>query len=647
MRSRFCWSAAFAIFCSVGLIAQDAPQLKKMIKPENTYYPGLTDSEFKSLKPGPRFYPWVVDVWVKRPLDNEDVKTLTPKYASDEDCRRQGKVFENITNPHVQSNAIAELGASGNPVASSVLISFLPDFEDLNIIADTLRALRYLKADVRGKKLEAYLKSPDKNVRLEVMRLYAIQSYSQARIILQVTENESDARIRIAGIHAATLCADKSAFENWEKYVDGKNGNALHAAMPALIGFRELNGKKSELLRWCDSGNVLARFSIAKHCDKLDEPVAVELLKKLASDAHSSVRSEVARSIGDGKYSACTAELIKLSNDGSPEVRFSAVEAMHHFPVDSVFQALVARGGDQRKATRERAVAQLLAIKDAYPVEQKIAAAIDADQTLIRLCAYRVLRGLKSKMHGDKIARRVASETAPDNIADGMRAAVAAVGKKAENFIISKEGYESLVVRKAVAEMLGEIRSMRGAGILKKYATTDQETDVRIAALVAMAQINDQSFAPVYLTILRMTGDRDIANGNDRAAAAWAAGHLKSCPDDLSSRLVEQVTQPVVKVSGAPPMHDSTQTRVCAVLALVELSKRTGNNSITGRAKHCVSFLMMSQDEAAGMRSPPPVGADVTAYGNQILQYWKGEPIQRYPIEPRKFKFSVRRSSEQ
>ncbi len=644
-----------AIICGVTASAQgrfpkDFFRFRKIINPDRSYFPELSDHEFLSLRPGPVLYPFILDVWPQQPIPGSPYFSMSgPTYVPDDAVKLQEYIFTHSRNPLERSYTLSQLAYCQSKTAIPYLLRALAREQDPDVTADFLHTLHRAGAKVPVRGFEKYLSYEHKRVRLFAARFYAAQDYADPGRLLELAAAKASPRIRAECYKGAVRHAGKSRFADWEQLLSGDDGEALALVIPALFSFAEINRRQEDLVRWCESACPSLRFAIARHCHpKLEPELAAAMLGLLARDKLSSVRAETATAIGRLKLSAVHPQLLQLAREKRPNVRLRAAQSLRHFPVRASFENLVALTGDKfSPLTRIAARESLIAMAGAYPVEEELGVFIDDKIDNIRLNTCRVLARLQSSRHNRQLEARLQRETErkSKNIAWCIRALAAGGAREAENSILRRSKHAAPNVRASVAEAIGKLNLKKGYGIIENYSLNDKSIKARDPAVIAMGRIASRRFGPTLLTIVRRTdyNNKEFLTGQDRANACWSVSRLQNPGPALIKRLQQLITDKVISTPMGPA-YDSNRVRVSACWALATIAKRRQDAGVLRVARQMIKVL--SRKDSRGSANAPPTGPGLRCYAYQARQFLDGKAMGQHVVAYNKFRFNLRRAKK-
>ncbi len=637
LMKRLFFLATWILVIGATLFANDPTPWKRDLKRSRTYYPNLSNSEYKALTPGPCFYPFFIDHWRQGPIVNDHFKYDVPKTALDVDVKLQAKVFETYKDVRLLGRTISELGRAGNVSAVPILKAALKTVEDLNLQRDCLRTLAAMKASFSKAELETLLASKSPTVQMGAAELYAVQTFAEPGTLLNMAKTATGHH-RLSLIGWAASCKNAGHVALWQPFLE--NEEEATKAIPGVLRADGV-GLAKILTTLSARPSVALRFALVVNCGHVSKSQRMTLLKTHSRDAHSSIRAQVAHAIGESRDDDALSELLALAVDEFVSVRLESAMALGVFPGQKTFAALTTLTGDASSfLVRDAARDSMIAIAKTFDVDAAIGANVKSSDPFVRLNAYRVAYALKSTRHGAALTQSVPREKAPENLADGIRAWVLAVGDKSRSFIARQSGHESVLVRIAVAEAIGRQRWKQHYRILRKDMSKKVEVELRQAALTAMGRTRDATFAKDILAILKQTKAGAEVTSDNRAAACWAVSMLTKPPNFLVERVFKHVVQPLVIAPGAPPSYEEDQVRVAATMTLALLAKR-GIADTANLAEVTLDRLRVDAETAQRLKGMPS-GPHLECYADQIEAYCEGKAVGATARKPLTFYFGFR-----
>ena len=627
--------------------------------PDRTYFDDddgdyeMSDTEYVSLKPGPRFLRYILSTWQDIGYTEEPYfKNKTPKYTADVSIHALSNFLLNSRDPLARSNLVMRLIVCNNPIAQGLLKKLLAIELDAYVTADILKAFRLLETACPAS--ETYLVHEDPDVRREAIQLYAQQANFQAARLLELASNESQLPVveeiwgALAQKHAGT------SIDDWKPQLDVPNPTDRALAIVAIMSHADWTMTLRErFAQFAGAGHPLVRTTIAENLSAdLDKDLQFNLLRSLIVCEHTSVRAAAAATIGRLEASELLPDLLKLSRDPAPIVRRRAAISMGIFPQRDTYVRLIELCGDSgSELLRDAALDTLENIADKYPVEREAGSFLDSKNEDIRYNLYRLLIRLDSSMYNEPIGTKIhLSATAtrqklpysdrPINIAAAIRALNTGGAREATADITALKEHPDALVRTAVAESIGVLKPANGPDVVKHFAQQDSDADVRKAALASMNAILDNSFEDTLLKILKRTsyGGSEFLLASDRGIAAWLLSRLPTIGAPTKARLYDQITTSVV-ITMLGPAFDSENVRTTALWCLVVCAKRhPGDTKLRKQVKRLFRILIRDLEEI----SPIPTSYVLNYYAYQARQFLNNAPIERRIVKPREYKFNYR-----
>ena len=649
------------VSAAVGLAADPAGfyDFEIIHNPDRTYFDAddgdyeMSDSEYGSLKPGPRFMRYILSTWQDIGYTEEPYfKNKSPKYTRDVSIHALNNFLLNSGDPLARSNLVMRLIACNNPIAQELLKRLLAIELDAYVTADILKAFRLLETSCPES--ETYLEHGDPDVRREAVRLYAQQADFQAARLLGLAGSESQLPVveEIWGVlaqkHAGT------SIDDWKPRLDVPNPTDRAQAVTAIMSYADWTmALRERFAQFAGAGHPLIRTTIADHLSTgLDKEFQFSLLRPLIDCEHTSVRAAAAAAIGRLEAGELLPGLVKLSRDPAPIVRRRAAIAMGTFPQRDTYVRLIELCGDPgSELLRDAALDTLESIAGKYPVEREAGSFLDHRNADIRYNLCRLLTRLDSSMHNEPIATRLRlSATAarqklpysdrPINIAAAIRALNSGGAREAVADITALREHPDALVRTAVAESIGVLKPANGPDIIKHFAQQDHDTEVRKAALTSMNAILDNSFEDALLNILKRTNYAagEFLTATDRVMAAWMLSRLPTIGAPTKARLYAQITTSVV-ITMLGPAFDSENVRTTAMWCLVVCAKRHPSDAeLRKRVGQLFNLLIRDLEDVGTI----PTSYVLKYYAYQAKQFLNDAPIERRIVKPREYRFNYR-----
>lgn len=321
----------------------------------------------------------------------------------------------------------------------------------------------------------------------------------------------------------------------------------------ALLGELKAPSGNDALLAALGGSDKTVRIAAARALGKLGERRAAGALQKAAADADESVRAAAVDALVALKR--CDDPSLFIDPLASYRTRSSARKALEQCPDTSRMTAAVAKALREHKtASVRRECASILGATKAPGGYDALVAALGDSDDGVRTGVLSALAALGDrrcvpvvlKLAGDKNAsvRRQAFETlAALGHAGTVDVYIDALGEYATSRTARKalkamgdtgavvgaltravRGHKEPAVRRAAAEMLGEMKATAGYDALRA-ATADKDASLRRAAIVAIGQLGDARGIDGLRQIAAKDGDPL------RATAVSALGKIKAFKD--------------------------------------------------------------------------------------------------------------------
>ncbi len=626
-------------------------QLSIIQREMRAYFDQLSDSEYASLQPGPALFPLLIKIWPEQPLTTENALTFpTPTVTEDEAALFQQYLLDKPLGPMVRSGAINELASTTSPLAAEMILRQLGREGDSAVVADCLKMLTALKVStLSADSLMPFLDSPDAQVRFHAAGLYVLQGEAPVQELLKRAVAESEIMLKRHLLETAAVRARETQFEEWLPFWQHEEPMVRLSAMAPILQFSRAHELQEEILEICQSDWQAGKRRLAETLhNRLNPEFCDAILRVLVSDGGVSVRAGVAEAVGRLQLPNLQPLLTRLAGDAHAAVRLETARSLGRFANEESYEVLVRMSHDPRsllvrQATRDA----LIALAGPFPVAVRIGGAIESESVFTRNVAFQVISTLRTEVHRQAIARQLAKETRPENIANAILALARGDGRNASEQILTFADHESPAVRAAVAEAIGSLRIAAGKPALILYGTRDKHQIVRSPAIAAMGILGDAQFGEPLLSILKRTRieSPDASSELDRAIACWSLARLEQVDKAVLNRVVDMVTKMVIATQMGP-MYDGDLVRVSAAWCIVDLARRDVRveGFDFGNQSQVVIDMLKLEDPRPGdgisMSMPPPTSDMLRAYGAELESFLNGESIHRAPVPASATSFS-------
>lgn len=519
-------------------------------------------------------FPLLVPVWQQGPFyDTDLVPGPYPINVEAEKIHVMREGFRYVDYA-MRTRMVQNLGRSASPVAATALLEHMERETDDRVVATILGQLANLPYDPAAARAAAVplLEHSDPGIRFFAVNLYGALPGASPATLIEIAGNDPEARIRRKAAarlrrHAGRfgvddidhLCASQDSIARAEAWAA-----ACYAVDAGVHGRRFLRAAEDEE----DPG---VRYAMASHLSAVGLPAAFQALQALAGDSHASVRCATATAIGTLADDSLLPALLTLTRDEDSEVRRLAVASLAAFPGEPAAEAIVKAYGDATVFVREEAEETAVAIHSEHPMADLTVAELRQADPNIRLRSYNVLGRIGADAYRGAIGAALVNEHDSVLIAAALKALYRLGDTDHEELILSFADHDAEIVRANAVLAMGNLRSREVLGAVRTLIA-DSDSEVRRAALHAAGRIADPYFAPVFLNVLRSTGERSIYSSRHRSYACWGAARIRPVNDQLAQRLVEQATTPVIPVMGMR-MFEPDYVLATAAFALAEIAR--------------------------------------------------------------------------
>ncbi len=577
-------------------------------------------------------FPLLLPAWKDGPLTNSDlVPGPYPIHVEEAKINFMQSGFEYVDYA-MRARMIQNLGRSASPVAVDVLLRQLANETDERVQATILAQLANLPYDPAAilDVTVPLLEHSSTAIRFFAVNLYGALPDASAERLIEIATSDSELRVRRKAAarlqhHAAAVNIDALAeLRRADDPVMRADAWAAscYAANAGVNGPLFVEGAQSD-----DPG---VRYAVASHLHAVGLPGAAQAMKDLTADPHASVRGATAATVGLLKNGTLLSALLTLAGDEDNEVRRIAIENLAVFPVESAAVTVVGKFGDPAAFVREEAEETAVALHAEHPMADLTVKELRKSNPNIRFRAYNVLGRVGADVYRDAIAEAVRKERDPILIAAALKALYRLNDTEHEKLLLGFANHEADLVRENCALALGNLSSAQVMDTLKTLIGDDASA-VREAALYAAGQIADPFFSPIFLMVLKSTGERSIYTSKHRSYACWGAGRIRPVDKQLAQRLVTQATTPVIPVMGMR-MFEPDYVLASACFALAQCA-RDVPDILPLAEKVMAAHSKIPSREALRNQGPNDLlpSAELREAARQARAYLNGEEITQRP----------------
>ncbi len=458
--------------------------------------------------------------------------------------------------------------------------------------------------------LPRYLTSVDPAVRAAALALVPATAKTPPPEALLAGTRDPDAQVRAVAWRRLCQQTGTPSAAFLRQALAAPEAPDRAAAAACAMGSPHAAGLAPQLKALAKDTDPGVRTALARALKKAPATLTAELVPVLAKDTHPTVRAMTAEALAAVTPGASLEPAaIQLAGDPDAEVRRLATIALARFHSPASRTAALARLGDPASLTRQAAEDTLVALNQAgVPAVPAIIPFLKDANPAIRAHAVRVLGRIGWPRPGAAdgaavlalLSARLQQEKHPEALAAvifclgrlDMRQTAPAIDKQAR--------LSSPEVRLETAAALARLKDPATYPTLEKL-TLDKDAAVRQAAIVGIGRGGDPLLAPALVSVLEAvsaTAGEGSITATDRAAAAWAAGHLQQVDDALFKRLITQATTPVVPTMMGP-VFDADPVLVNATFALARIARAMPARG--AQVQPVLRFLQTKPDPAAGM----------------------------------------------
>ena len=601
-----------------------------------TPYPELT---------APRvFWPTLREHFLVEPLNEDFFGWVRRRKIGDvKDLKNQTALLVAATDPTLRSRTATLLGACLNRHAVPVLIAHLAREQDSRVIADSLRALGRIEGADSVADFAPLLAHEEAMVRYEAARLYAAASQPDLALVRERLPKEKDARVQALLLKILLDQVENTRTADWQAALAIDNARLKLLAIQGLLQMPGFGAEESRVLALCEDRNPAIRLAVIAHLPGTAS-FADTVLGKLAVDPISGIRSQSAIFIATNPAPARESFLQALATDSTGSPREEAAGAFAKFATETALARLFQLTGDPLSLVRHRAEDSLLAQADTGTIDRLAGEQLKESEDR-RYHACRMLHSLGSNQHINALAKLLASESRPKNVAAVIDALVTAGAKDHAEAMADRLMEQPPVVQLAAVHAITAFDTSSAFENLRTLAVADETEDgVRLGVVEAMGRLgHGAEFANTLVAVLKATNPEKTVSSRARANATWAASRLDKPGDKLLKRLSTQIISRVVPIPGNPPDFDDEQVRISACWALVHLAKREVKGADKA-AKRMISILRSPLDS--------PTAGDMALthrmlhFAYQAQQYMDDAAVTREDIPKYPFRFDYRENKK-
>ncbi len=361
--------------------------------------------------------------------------------------------------------------------------------KDKKVVLGALRVLAHLKRLTVIENIAAVTKSPDPEIRKAAAQTLGVFGSPLAIKPLMEMLNDPFVEVRAAALEALAGPGGRDAppflrevLPYLAEGLGDPNPQIRQAAVNGLVKLGQWSLQAIARVR--EEGSTIAR----KEAEKAYLQICEGFRKDLRENSDRLIRRDMARYIGELRYSKATSDLIdRLQNDADPEVRSACAYALGN--IGSKFAV-----GPLREVMENK--------KEEMPV--RLAAAVALGQMGNEQGIQFLVEQLKS---GDEKVRASAVE------------ALRTIGKPATNLLIKAAQSKDPMQRWGAVAALGETGEPKAVPILLR-ALRDEDENVRAVAAASLGKLRYEKAAPQLVKALTDKSERVQAH------AEWALENI-------------------------------------------------------------------------------------------------------------------------
>lgn len=458
--------------------------------------------------------------------------------------------------------------------------------------------------------LPRYLASPDPAVRAAALARVPATAKTPPPEALLAGTRDPEALVRAAAWRRLCRQAGAPAAAFLRQALATPEAPDRAAAAVCAMGSPHAAALAPQMKALAKDADPGVRAALAGALPAAPATLAADLIPILAQDSHPTVRALTAEALAAVTAGArLEPVVIQLAGDPDPEVRRLATLALARFQSPASRTAALARLGDPASLTRQAAEDTLVTLNRAnVPAVPAVVPCLKDPNPAVRAHAVRVLGRIgwprPGAAEGAAILALLSARLQQEKDPEALAAVAFCLGRlearQAAPAIARLGRLSSPEVRLETAAALARLKDATTYPVLEKL-TLDPDAAVRQAAIIGIGHSGDPLLASALAHVLEAvsaTPGEGSATAADRAAAAWAAGHLRQADAALVKRLITQTTTPVVPTMMGP-VFDADIVLSNATFALAAIAR--ANPALKPQVQPVLRFLQTKPDPAAGM----------------------------------------------
>jgi HEAT repeat protein len=563
------------------------------------------------------FYPLIIPLWEKGPLDMEDV-TLPDRvsFLNDAGVASQVRLYPQFDTPEVRSAIASDFAKFHNPKAVAKLVVLLASEKNPMVQADILNSLllsRNVAACGRKDLLWKFAASDNPSVRGKAIVLYLDNGGALDTVLERLVAERSIYVRNVVWDAVSSSKITKPGDAVLRKLLASEYPENRAGAVAFLGGISGEPDGDSDLAKVVADTSAFARAALAKTLASRKSG-GVGLLKRLASDDSAIVRGFVATSSSNPEMLGA---LVGLAGDHDPETRRLAVISLGSFKSTDAIDTVLKAFSDKELSVRTAAESAIAEIAPGDGILERVGGAL-LDASASRSSAVSALGLLGAEKYAERI-KRVLDASNDDDLSLRCVVALGRLNyKPAWKAVAAKAGCQSPKVRREVAWTLGVLAEKGAFGALSRLSR-DDDLDVTKEALRSMGEIGDPVFTPDLMAAAKRV---DKTPCDIRSSACWGLARSGSPKPDVLNWLRALALKKIIP-SNAGKDYDADHVRASAILALVELGKRNAKAKSVA-ADVLKRFATEGDGDALATLDTTLFGDALKDFARQIKAYMDG-----------------------
>jgi len=574
--------------------------------------------------------PLILPTWKEKPLPKDFLSYEAAGFKSPSAKVQFQKNALKNNDPTFRIQVLQQLAQINNDESQALIYSHLKKEKNSSVRLALLNALCNCKASEGHMKEVESLITSELAEGIAAARLYCGFPKADLKRVVKLMDvlREADQLILLQALNDSARLPLGIWMNLYKKRKEPRARFLILQALTSKAGNPQSLKLLADVLK---SPKLLERSAVALNLKPSTK--TAELIKVLATDKHSSIRSLAAQNMGLLVNSDFHPILLKLAKDKDSEVRKKAYSSLRKYPTKATLNTLVDGFADVELLNQKVACESVQVISTATSVAQTLASYIQDKNIGKRRWSAKVLGFLNKKEFAGKIKQQLLREKNHD----AQKEQLFALGEFKE--LLNDKQIKKLFIghKRVKAELmhyLGKTNRQEFFHYIHDAAFNEKGSSVCHAAFEAIGRNGSTWFNKTILAVMNDLDSEDTRSSYDRVCACWAAGKLRGLSKAARERLVKSVSEKTLP----SPMGKAFDGMVMIpiLFAFVDQAK-FGDGDRDYYKKKIASFVKRFKQtgSARGRSSEFPTGYEKMHYADQAVAYLEGKDIEAAPNKKR------------